>query len=87
MPVCLLDPRKKLSHTFTHLCYSFPMSRNQVKETIKLQRGLHLYKSGQSKYWYVRILIPRTEKFIRKSTKETNRIDAEKMRMNYFKIS
>ena len=55
------------------------MSRNQVKETVKLQRGLHLYKTGQSKYWYARILIPRTEKFIRKSTRETNRIDATKV--------
>ena len=59
-------------------------SRNQVKETVKLQRGLHLYKTGQSKYWYVRILIPRTEKFIRKSTKETNRIDAGKVAYELF---
>jgi hypothetical protein len=35
--------------------------------------------TGQSKYWYARILIPRTEKFIRKSTKERNRIDATKV--------
>ena len=84
MPVFALDPRKKLSHTFTHLCYSFPMSRNRVQETVKLQRGLHLYKTGQSKYWYVRILIPRTEKFIRKSTKETNRIDAGKVAYELF---
>ena len=79
-----MDPRKKLSHTFTHLCYGFPMSRNRVQETVKLQRGLHLYKTGQSKYWYVRILIPRTEKFIRKSTKETNRIDAGKVAYELF---
>ena len=55
------------------------MSRNVVKDTVKLQTGLHIYKTGQSKYWYVRITIPRTEKFIRRSTKETNRIDATKV--------
>ena len=79
-----IGPSEKLSHTFTHLCYGFPMSRNRVQETVKLQRGLHLYKTGQSKYWYVRILIPRTEKFIRKSTKETNRIDAGKVAYELF---
>ena len=55
------------------------MSRNVVKDTVKLQTGLHIYKTGQSKYWYARITIPRTEKFIRRSTKETNRIDATKV--------
>ena len=55
------------------------MSRNVVKDTVKLQTGLHIYKTWQSRYWYARITIPRTEKFIRKSIKETNSIDATKV--------
>jgi len=60
------------------------VTRNQIKENLKLQTGLHLYKSGQSKYWYVRILIPRTKKFLRKSTAQTNRIDATKVAYELF---
>ena len=60
------------------------VTRNQIKENLKLQTGLHLYKSGQSKFWYVRILIPRTKKFLRKSTAQTNRIDATKVAYELF---
>ena len=60
------------------------VTRNQIKENLKLQTGLHLYKSGQSKYWYVRILIPRTKRFLRKSTAQTNRIDATKVAYELF---
>ena len=54
-------------------------SRNQIKENLKLQTGLHLYKTGQSKYWYVRILIPKTKKRISRSTEETSRVEAKKV--------
>ena len=54
-------------------------TRNQIKETIKLQTGLHLYKTGQSKFWYVRILVPKTKKRISRSTQETSRIEAKKV--------
>jgi len=37
------------------------VSRNQILETVRLQTGLHLYQTGQSKYWYVRILVPKTK--------------------------
>ena len=54
-------------------------SRNQIKENLKLQTGLYLYKTGQSKYWYVRILIPKTKKRVSRSTEETSRIEAKKV--------
>jgi len=54
-------------------------SRNQIKENLKLQTGLYLYKTGQSKYWYVRILIPKTKKRISRSTEETSRVEAKKV--------
>ncbi|MDA8647727.1 hypothetical protein N9L40_02145 [Rhodobacteraceae bacterium] len=54
-------------------------TRNQITETVKLQTGLHLYKTGQSKFWYVRILIPKTKKRISRSTQETSRIEAKKV--------
>ena len=55
------------------------VTRNQIKENLKLQTGLHLYKTGQSKYWYVRILIPKTKKRISRSTEETSRVEAKKV--------
>ena len=55
------------------------VTRNQIKENLKLQTGLYLYKTGQSKYWYVRILIPKTKKRISRSTEETSRIEAKKV--------
>ena len=54
-------------------------TRNQITDTVKLQTGLHLYKTGQSKFWYVRILIPKTKKRISRSTQETSRIEAKKV--------
>jgi len=55
------------------------VSRNQILETVRLQTGLHLYQTGQSKYWYVRILVPKTKKRISRSTQETSRIEAKKV--------
>ena len=65
-------------------CHTFVLgfgmvSRNQIIETVRLQTGLHLYKTGQSKYWYVRILVPKTKKRISRSTQETSRIEAKKV--------
>ena len=55
------------------------MSINKSTDTIKLQTGLHLYKTGRSQYWYVRILIPKTKKRISRSTEETSRVEAKKV--------
>ena len=55
------------------------MSKNKVTHLKKLQSGLAIYKTGNSKNWFARILIPKTKKYIRKSTKETSRVTAEEV--------
>ena len=52
------------------------MSKNKITQIKKLQPGLAIYKTGNSKNWFARILIPKTKKYIRKSTKETSRVTA-----------
>lgn len=55
------------------------MSKNKVTHLKKLQSGLAIYKTGNSQYWFARILIPKTKKYVRKSTKEKSRISAEEV--------
>ena len=55
------------------------MSKNKVTHLKKLQSGLAIYKTGNSKNWFARILIPKTKKYIRKSTKEISRVTAEEV--------
>ena len=46
------------------------MSKNKVTHLKKLQSGLAIYKTGNSQYWFAPILIPKTKKYVRKSSKE-----------------
>jgi hypothetical protein len=47
------------------------------KKTIKhLRRGLSIYKTGRSPFWHVRIYDAVKKKYVVRSTKETNRIEA-----------
>jgi len=55
------------------------MSKNKVTHLKKLQSGLAIYKTGNSQYWFARILIPKTKKYVRKSTKEKSRVSAEEV--------
>ena len=48
-----------------------------TKKTIKhLRRGLSIYKTGRSPFWHVRIYDVVKKKYVVRSTKETNRIEA-----------
>ena len=47
------------------------------KTTIKhLRRGLAIYKTGRSPFWHVRVYDALKKKYVVRSTKETNRIEA-----------
>lgn len=48
-----------------------------AKKTIKhLRRGLSIYKTGRSPFWHARLYDSVKRKYVVKSTKETNRLDA-----------
>ena len=48
-----------------------------AKKTIKqIRRGLSIYRTGRSPYWHSRIYDPVKKKYVVRSTKETNRIEA-----------
>src|SRR5664280_933148 len=46
---------------------------------IKIRRGLAIYKTHASPYWFARILDPNTKKYLVRSTKETARLSARKV--------
>jgi len=41
-----------------------------------LRRGLSIYQCGRSPYWHARVYDARNQKYVVRSTKETNRLDA-----------
>ena len=48
-----------------------------AKKTIKqIRRGLSIYRTGRSPFWHARIYDPVKKKYVVRSTKETNRIEA-----------
>ena len=50
------------------------------KKTIKhLRRGLSIYKTGRSPFWHARIYDAVKKKYVVRSTKETNRIEASEV--------
>ena len=50
------------------------------KKTIKhLRRGLSIYKTGRSPFWHVRIYDAVKKKYVVRTTKETNRIEASEV--------
>ena len=62
------------------------MSNKNKIETVKhLQRGLSIFKRGRSPYWQLRIYDHKHKRYIWKSTKETNRLDASDVAFEYFK--
>jgi hypothetical protein len=46
---------------------------------IKLRRGLALYQTYASPYYFARILDPRSHRYKVRSTKETSRLEARKV--------
>lgn len=52
------------------------MNKNSVIHQTTIQRGLYLYKTGRSPFYFVKIWMPKLKKYMVKSTKETSRLDA-----------
>ena len=53
------------------------MESINAKKTIKqIRRGLSIYSTGRSPFWHARIYDPMKKKYVVRSTKETNRIEA-----------
>ncbi len=51
-------------------------SKNQILKLKHIKSGLAIYQTGRSPFWYTRLWDTVTKKYVRKSTKETSRIDA-----------
>ena len=51
-------------------------SVNSKKTIKKIRRGLSIYRTGRSPFWHARIYDPVKKKYVVRSTKETNRIEA-----------
>ena len=51
-------------------------SQNSKKTIKHLRRGLSIYKTGRSPFWHVRIYDAGKKKYVVRSTKESNRIEA-----------
>ena len=51
-------------------------SQNSKKTIKHLRRGLSIYKTGRSPFWHARIYDAVKKKYVVRSTKETNRIEA-----------
>ena len=51
-------------------------SLNSKKSIKQIRRGLSIYKTGRSPYWHARIYDPFKKKYVVRSTKETNRLEA-----------
>ena len=51
-------------------------SQNSKKTIKHLRRGLSIYKTGRSPFWHARIYDAAKQKYVVRTTKETNRIEA-----------
>lgn len=57
--------------------FSLASTSPNSKKTIKqLRRGLSIYKTGRSPFWHARVYDSFRKKYVVRSTKETNRLDA-----------
>ena len=54
-------------------------SRNSKTHTKTLRKGLSLYKTDASPYWFARIWVSGERKYVVRSTKETSRLAAEEV--------
>ena len=54
-------------------------SRNSKTHTKTLRKGLSLYKTDASPYWFARIWVSGERKYVVRSTKETSRLVAEEV--------
>jgi len=51
-------------------------SKSKTTSQKNIRKGLAIYKTGQSIYWFLRLWDPLTKKYVRRTTKETVRIEA-----------
>ncbi|MDE4140001.1 integrase [Phaeobacter gallaeciensis] len=51
-------------------------SQNHISKLKHIRSGLAIYQTGRSPYWYVRLWDPVAKKYVRRSSKETSRIEA-----------
>ena len=77
----------RVMHTYAQPFGRIMKSKTKNKlETIKhIQRGLSIFKRGRSPYWQLRIYDNKTKRYVWKSTKETSRIDAAEVALEYLK--
>ena len=54
-------------------------TRNQKTHNKVIRKGLSLYKTDSSPYWFARIWISGEKKYVVRSTKETSRLAAEEV--------
>jgi hypothetical protein len=59
-------------------------SRNAKTHTKTIRKGLSLYKTDASPYWFARIWVSGERKYIVRSTKETSRLNAEEVAEEIF---
>ena len=63
------------------------MNKNLTIQRINVSKGLSLYKTGRSPYYFARIWDPINKKYLTRSTKETTRIDARQVAQELFLIT
>ena len=52
------------------------LSRNIKTDAKQLRRGLAIYRTPASPYWYVRVWLPAQQRYLVRSTKEKSRVKA-----------
>ncbi|WP_424833005.1 hypothetical protein [Ruegeria sp.] len=51
-------------------------SKNQISKRKILRKGLAIYRTGRSPYWYIRFRDPIAGKYVTRSSKEESRLEA-----------
>lgn len=73
-------------HTYaqSRCCISTMNKKNKIETIRHLQPGLSIFKRGRSPYWQLRIYDNKRKRYIWKSTREANRLDAADAAFEYF---
>ena len=58
-------------------------SKNQVSKLKHIKSGLAIYQTGRSPFWQARLWDTVAKKYVRRSTKETSRIDANEAALEF----
>jgi len=60
-------------------------SIDSIQSIKHLRKGLAIYKTGRSPFWFIRLREPLAGRYITRSSKETSRLDAEDQDGRYAK--